>query len=225
MTDLDFTALETEVQDVLSTASTGAITTPAEALRAAEDINLATAQENRVDEVLDPPIKSANQTHKWLTGLRSKLKAPITAYKNDRKAALAVFHEAQERARREEEARLQEAARKRAEEEALETAIAAEAAGDKEAAQEILAAPILAPVVQIQAQKIEGVSFRRNRSAEVYDLDLFFDALGKGLIPRGAVTINQTWLNNQARALGDEMRYPGVRAVTTTTVASQATGK
>ena len=143
-------------------------------------------------------------------------------------------HEAEERARRERE-RLEaeerarvvaEQARLRKEEEdrRLAEASVAEARGDTETAERIIAAPIETPTVAPRPVFVpvapvapkpaaEGLSFRDNWTAEVTDLALLVKAIARGEAAITLVVANQPALNGMARSLRGALALPGVRAV------------
>lgn len=115
-----------------------------------------------VHEAFDSIVEAAHKVHKEAIAKRKRYLDPAE------KAEMIIKHEMlrwdveQERIRRERESMLQAEAKKRAEEEALNAAIQAEAEGDIEAAEEILSEPVVAPIVMIQTEtpKVAGVSHR-----------------------------------------------------------------
>jgi len=120
----------------------------------------------------------------------------------------------QERKRQEAEARLRESQRKEAERLAKRAA-AAEEKGQTEKAEalreqaEATPVPTVAPSVQATA----GVSQRKNYRAEVTDKMALIKAVAEGKVPDVVLVADMKVLNAQARALKDNMAYPGVKAV------------
>ncbi len=128
---------------------------------------------------------------------------------------MVKFTEEQETKRREEERRLQEEARKRAEEEALQQALEAEAAGEKEEAEQIIAEPVYVPPIKVVSEipKSKESHIRETWSAEGFDLMTTVKAIAEGKAPLQSIQYDMTFLNGQARAYKQAMNIPGIRAV------------
>jgi hypothetical protein len=153
-----------------------------------------------VAEVMDPICDAAHKTWRVATERRKALQAPFEQGKKLADDKAGVYHEAQERARkeaeeaarreqerREAEARAQleaEQARlqRQAEDRALEAAAAAEAQGDRAMAERILAAPVEVPVATPApvftppvvaapaAPRTDGYGFRTAHKAELVSM-------------------------------------------------------
>ena len=78
----------------------------------------------------------------------------------------------------------------------------------------ILDGPAYVPtiVAPAKAVKVEGVSFRDNWKAEVYDLKALCKAIVEGKAPANVVEPSMTVLNGLARSLKGQLNYPGVRS-------------
>lgn len=176
----------------------------------------------KINETFDPIIKKAHEAHKEAVAQKKKIEAPLTEAEGIVKPRLAAYHEEQERKAREEQARLQAELNKKAEEEKLQLALRAEGMGSSAQAEAILAQPVITEKVVVGnfAPKVAGISFRETWSAEVLDEDAFFKGVFEGVIPRAAVSINTTFLNQQARSLKASMKYPGVCVSVTKNTAS-----
>ena len=104
----------------------------------------------------------------------------------------------------------------RIEEEArLQAAMEAEKAGQKEAAEQILEAPIVEPVIVTHKEvpKMKGGPVYRT----IWDAEIInFKELVKGVVDNkvsiNALSPNTVFLGAQARSLKDTMNFPGVRA-------------
>lgn len=148
----------------------------------------------------------------------------------------------EERARREEAARVAEAARKREEDERLARAIKAaedarrareeaerteKATGTVDVAlaavatkleaksEAILDAPAFVPELVVQKAepvKVAGASFREFWTAEVVSMSALVAAVAAGKVPMMALTVNQKFLDTEAKLLRDKLNYPGVKA-------------
>jgi hypothetical protein len=110
-----------------------------------------TRRERTVEGKLDPIIAEQHRAHKSLTSLKAELLAPIKEAKGIITGKVIVYEDAERRKAEAEARRLQELARQAEEERALAEAIEAEQAGDKAAAEEIIAKPVSAPVVHVEA--------------------------------------------------------------------------
>ena len=114
---------------------------------------------------------------RWHEGWKKALsdeKALVEPYENAErliKPRLAVYHDEQERRRREEEERLRQEAIRKAEDDRLHDAVSAEQFGMTDLSDAILDGPAYAPTVVAPAKavKIDGVSFRDNWKAEVFE--------------------------------------------------------
>jgi hypothetical protein len=114
-----------------------------------------------------------------------------------------------------EEKKLQELARKRAEEEALQAALEAEAAGDKEEAEQIIAEPVYVPPIKVMSEipKSKESHIRETWSSEGYDLMATVKAIADGRAPLQSVEYDMTFLNGQARNYKQALNIPGVKAI------------
>lgn len=89
-------------------------------------------------------------------------------------------------------------------------------------ARQIEQAPVL-PVVSgtVEAPKIDGIATPTTKVASVTNLKQFLRAVVDGKIPEQAVTVNQSFLDDQARKLGAMLNYPGVVVVEKTTLSAR----
>ena len=130
------------------------------------------------------------------------------------KAKTEGYRAAQERKRREEEARAREAAR-REQERLAKQAAAAEAKGRTERAELLREQAAMVPATVVPpapaVPKADGISFREYWQAEVFDFSALVAAVAAGAVPLAALKPDDTFLRKQAEALHEEMRYPGVR--------------
>lgn len=135
--------------------------------------------------------------------------------KNYLNTIMVNFTEEQEAKRREEERRLQEEARKRAENEALQQALEAEAAGEKEEAEAIIAEPVYVPPIKVMSEvpKSKESHIRETWSCEVIDLMALVQGIVEGKAPLLAVKADLVFLNDQARAYRQTLKIAGCRAI------------
>ena len=96
---------------------------------------------------------------------------------------------------------------------------AAEKSGERKAFERQAKALTKAPLYPVgtakaeAAPKLDGVSGRTTYHAEITDEHLLIAAVIAGTVPASAVKPNQVWLNEQATALGEALRYPGVTVI------------
>lgn len=205
-------ALETKALDIASQAKLLVVRDPLTFQKAGDILRLIKAMSSEVTSFFEPLKKKAHEAHKALTTAEKEKLAPLVEAETHLKRGMATFQEEEERRRREEERRLQEEANRRAEEDRLALAIEAEKAGDKESAEELLAAPVEAPIVVVKpAASVAGVSFRDNWKAQVNDVRALARAVADGTVPAMAILPNQSFLDNQARATKGQLTYAGVR--------------
>ena len=181
------------------------------------------ALEKWFDDIYDKPIKEAHAHHKGLVADKKSHVEPVSEAKRLIKSKRILYVDEQERLRKIEEARIQAEARRIAEEAALAAAIAAENAGDSVEAEEILNEPVHVPVVTIaKSTPSAGVSgaIREIWSAEVDMFTLVHSIVGDKEIadrllvhPYITIEANKSVLDGIARKQHENMKIPGVRAV------------
>jgi hypothetical protein len=82
------------------------------------------------------------------------------------------------------------------------------------------AASVVAPIVQVEAPRVAGISGRDNWYAVVLDKKALVDAIAAGTVPITAFEPNMKFLNNQAKAMKKDLAYPGVQACKDTVIAA-----
>lgn len=168
------------------------------------------ALRSKIAGVFDKHISAAFQQHKALVAEKAAAEKPLTEAETVIKRALVAYTEAEEKRRREEERRLAEEARKVEEARRLEEAAALEAealaSGDDEmlaTAQEIVAAPVVAPVIVLPTErpKVAGISYR-----EVWK----FRVTNAALVPREYLSVDEQKIGGVVRAMKGAAKIPGV---------------
>jgi hypothetical protein len=110
-----------------------------------------------------------------------------------------------------EQSRLEEIARKKAEEQQLEQAELLASLGMNEAADEALVAePVIERVKVAEPTKAEGTSVRTYYAAQVNDLMALVKAVAAGEAPLQALEANMVYLNGRARLEQGGFKMPGV---------------
>lgn len=215
--------LQQETGQALIAAKDFKITSAEQYVASADRLKGIKALMKKIDETFDPHIKSANETHKNLVAEKRKHQQPLLDAESVIKREVVRYQLAEEQKRREAEARAQEEARK--EREKLEAKAAkAEAKGKTEqaAALSMAAASVVLPMVAPSTPKVAGISTRTTWKAEVTNLMELVKAVAAGSVPINALQANETFLNNQARAMKETLAYPGVKAVSETGIASRS---
>jgi Fe2+ transport system protein B len=177
-----------------------------------------------VKDTFDPICDAANKAHKAATAKRAQYLDPLQdAYKSV-KGLMSAWDQEQERLRLAEQRRLEEIARKEAEERALQEAIAAEeeakrnGATQEEAEQEaaaIIDEPVYVPPVEVQktVPKVQGIVYRETWSAECFDIKALCKGVAEGRVSPECVMPNMPVLNKLATGLKSTMAVPGCRAI------------
>jgi uncharacterized membrane protein YqiK len=178
-----------------------------------------------VKDTFDPICEKAFAAHKEATGKRALYLDPLVAAQKSVKGLMSAYDAEQERIRLAEQRRLEEEARKKAEEQALLDAIEAEAEAKRngatveEAAQvatEVIEEPVyVAPVVVPKSvPKMQGAPvYREVWSAEVTSIKDLCRAVAEGKVSPECVMANMPTLNKIAVALKSTLSIPGVKAV------------
>ena len=165
----------------------------------------------KIAETFDPHIKRAFDAHRALVAEKSRAMEPLNAAEATFKTAMLTFQQQQEKERREQQARLEEEARKEREKLEARAAKAAEK-GKEEKAAELLAqaATVATPVLETRVPNVAGISTRSTWKAVLQSKSELIKAVAAGAVPETCLDANMVVLNQMARALKSEMKYPGV---------------
>jgi hypothetical protein len=157
--------------------------------------------------------KSAHETWKGIVAKEKDILDIADEKKTSQKQLAKAWFDAEEKKRIEAERAAQEAARKQAEEDALAQAVAAEQSGDKEEAEAIISAPVVAPqvVVPTTVPKGYGGVTPKYYNAALTGIKALARPPPAGEGPEKAIMGNDTFLNAQARMLKETMNWPGVK--------------
>lgn len=138
---------------------------------AAAELQKITRLQDGIHEALDPIADLQNKAHKATTGLRARLLAGPEEARQIIRGKVGAYEAEQERVRRELEAKAAAEQKRLQDEAALREATALADAGETEAALAIVeeAANAPAPIVEIAAPKVEGLSFRSEWGFQVVD--------------------------------------------------------
>ncbi len=183
----DTTAVAEEATQVTVRAKQTQITTQAEYESAGEFAREIKRRMKAVSELMDPPIAKAHALHRDLTGRRKALLMPLEQAERHVKGLMSSYLAEEDRKRREEEARLREEARRKAEAEAAERRRAEEerrlaeasrleaegkaAEADRLVSEEIVTAPAEPEPIVLATPKpsADGVSARETWKVRIVD--------------------------------------------------------
>lgn len=166
---IDPDKVEREEQALLVLAKKVTIETPEEYEDVERQIISATQREEQIKELFEEPVSNANKVHKFLTGLRARLLAPILECKAILDRAAKDWRIAEDariaKAQLEQEAALQKdlEAKRDAEGEELFNS------GQEEAGLAHIAEPVYAPIVTMPKPKVEGRSYRKVYGFRIVD--------------------------------------------------------
>jgi hypothetical protein len=178
--------------------------------------------EANVDELFDPILERTRAAHQAALAQKNKVLAPVKVALRQVDAAIGAYIDAEQERLQLEAAREQEAAAAAANAVREAQVAAAREAGFDEESLEALAEEA-APTALARVAKLDtgGVSTRDVWSAEVTDIHALIDWVSKNHDFAGLLRVDQVSLNAQARALKAGMKFPGVRAVRRTSVATR----
>jgi len=186
---------------------------------ALERIKALRAGEKGIENHFAKAKKDASDAHKSIVAAVAGLIGPIAAARTIYDRSAQEYERIERQKAEEEQRRLQEQARKQEEERQLLDAIDAEAGGNLQEAEAILAQPVSVPTVRVApaVAQVKGVSTRELWWAEIHDVaaclkwmlerEEWAPAIGR------CKDILETVLRPLAVAQRDAMSIPGVRAV------------
>lgn len=172
------------------------------------------ALEKRIVDYWKGIKESAYKTWKGLCLKETEMLEPLARKKEEQRLLANKWADDQEKWRREEERKAQEAAKKQADEDAIKTAEELDSQGYKEEAEAVLG-NVQAPqvVVPTSVPSGHGQMTKKYYSAKVVNIKVLARAVLDGKVPEVAIQGNETFLNNQARIMKETLNYPGVAVV------------
>lgn len=162
--------------------------------------------EKSVDRMFDDHIKAAHDAHKALVAKKKLFSEPIDEARRIVKGKMAAYQDAKEAERKKEEARLQELARKQAEDEQIREAERAERGGEHSEAERILSAPVAAPSVVVQKST--------PKTSTTFTTVVKFSVESPNLVPREYLKPDETKIGGVLRASKGTVKIPGVKSWT-----------
>lgn len=200
--------LMTEAGDLKAKAQTITVSDPESNRLASEFLKAMKSMQVKIEATFGPIVKKAWDTHKEAVSQRDIHLKPIKEAAKLVNDKVATYLDDVARKKREEEARQTKVAVEKEESARLAEAVQFEEAGDHEAAEAVLSAPMEAPVVVLpKEEKVEGIS------APIYDYH--FEIMNRALIPEEYKDINETKIGKVVRALKESANIPGIRVYKT----------
>lgn len=188
--------------DLVAQAAQLVVTDQATANEAGRLVTLIRELRARVAETFGPIVAAAHAAHRTACEKRAEHDDPLLRAERALKDRIGAWTLAEQRRRREEEARAAAEARKRDEEARLAEAVALEQAGEPEAAQQALEAPAMAPPPPAAPvkPKVAGVSVREVWVVEVKNLLELVQAVAAGEAPLSFVAAVETAITKYVTA-------------------------
>jgi hypothetical protein len=226
------------VSPLISAARTFEVVTHAGYAEAGTRLKTIKGAQKRLADKKAALVNPVNATLKAIRDLFRGPEEELTQAESLYKRSMIAFDDEQEQIRRREQAKLDEIARKdRETKEAAakklrDEAEAARLAGDTKKAERLetradvrqeAANTVVAATAQTEAPRVTGTSIRENWSAVVTDKTALIAAVAAGTVPEMALDPNSKFLNNQAKAMKRELKYPGVTATVEKILASGST--
>lgn len=167
--------------------------------------------EKRVKDLFAESKDLAHKAHKAITEAEKKMLLPIAEARQIVQTKCLKYQAIERQKAEVEQRRLQEEARKAEEERQLLDAIEAEKAGDKTAAEQIIAAPIAVPVVKVEAQvaKVAGVTSRVYYRCKVVSLIDLVKYVAQNPNEIALIQADETALRKRAESMKDGFKLPG----------------
>lgn len=137
----------------------------------AEYLKTATALDKDIEKRFEPAAKAAHTAWTEITGLRGSLRAPVGRVLVLARDKMQKFATAEDAKRRAEEEKLRKEAWQREQERKLTEAVELDEAGDKVAAEAVLAAPVVPPpVAPLARPSAAGITQATVKEFEVLDI-------------------------------------------------------
>ncbi len=171
------------------------------------------ARANQAEVFMRPRIREADKHHKNMVADLKSLRDPFANGAKTAKRKMIVYDQEQQAIARKKQFELERQEREQAENEVLELAELAEAAGEKELAEELVSKPVevASIVVEKEVPKVKGFSYRSVWSCEVVDFKALVMAVVEGKAPWEAIQPNEKFLGEQASSLKFALMWPGIK--------------
>lgn len=211
-TDAAVVALQPEVNKLTEFADTVVITTAAQYEIAAAYLMTIKGLLQKIEDARTRITKPLNESLRETNKQAKEASAPLTAAEAEIKEAMGEYSDEQDRIRREEQAKVDAAARVQ-QDKLQQQAAKALASGKVERAEmlETRASTVVAPVIQREAPRVSGISTREVWKGQCTDLKALVKAIAEGRAALSLVMANDKVIGAQARNLKAEFVADGVR--------------
>lgn len=211
-TDADVVAIQPEANKLTAFARAVVVKTAEQYASAGSYLKSVKGLLKQIDDAHARVKQPLLRACKELDTQKREAAAPLLMAEGQLKRAMIAFDDEQDRIRREEQVRANEQAR-RQQEKLQQQAAKATQAGRVERAMELetRAAAVVAPAIQREPTKVDGIGNRLNWHAECNDLLALAKAVVEGRAPVSYVMANDKVLGQQARSLKQDFVCDGVR--------------
>jgi hypothetical protein len=208
-------ALKKDIQQlVLDSSKIKQVTNPEELEQANNAGRVLQASTKEVELFYTPLKRQVDAFKAPLLAHEKEFAVPIDAEKKRLGGLITAYNQEVQRKREEAERLAREEADRIAREEQLARAVELEAAGDTEAAEQVLNEPTMAAPVVIQQEapvKMAGQVGRMTYKCVVMDVRALLKAVAAGAAPMACFTLDQGWLDKKAALEKDGFNLPGCR--------------
>lgn len=202
-TDPEVQELTTQSEALLALSSTYRVATQEQYAGAGDELKRVKAAQKKLDVLRKSMTVPIDAAKKAIMDLFRAPEDRLARAESGIKRAMIAYSEEQERIRREEQRKADEAARKERERVEAQARKAAESGKVEKAEQlEERAAAVVAPVIQREAPKVSGVNMRDAWLFEITD---------PNLVPREYLVVDESKIRKIVGALKGDTTIPGVR--------------
>jgi hypothetical protein len=209
---VEIVTIEKEVTDILAKQpDIPAIETAVEANTVGSYLTEVRGFRKRIADFFKPDIDTAHKLHKSLLAKMADVDAKPAQAEQTCRRLLSDWQNRENERIREEQRKLDEAARKKAIEDAKKD-------GDKKLAAQIQTGKVavVSQAVAAPVQKVAGVGFRESWHAEVVDKKAFILAVARGAFTDEWLDVNVSAISKVMQASKGKMQIVGIRAVSET---------
>lgn len=171
----------------------------------------------RIADVFGPIVRAAHEAHKRAKAAQTEADQPLDQAEGIVKQSMIAYDTEQAQIARQRQIEAEAAARRAEEQRIVEEAAALEQAGEAQAAQELIEAPVIAPVVMVEkaTPAVEGITYREAWQFEVIDANA---------VPREWLIVDEKKVGAYVRAVKGAANIPGVKAYPVRTMSARAAG-
>jgi hypothetical protein len=169
----------------------------------------------RIADVFGPIVKAAHEAHKRAKAAQTEADDPLDQAEGLIKGAMVSYDTRQAEVASQRQIEAEAAARRAEEQRVIDQAVALEQAGEVEAAQELIAAPVVAPVVMVESATptVEGISIRAVWQFQVTD---------PNLVPREWLIVDEKKVGAYVRAVKAQAFIPGIKVFPVRSMSARA---